>query len=394
MTRPNELVVTTLDALDDCCARLAHSKVFGFDTEFVGETSYHPELCLIQVATDDTLYLIDPFAFESLDAFWNVVVHPDHLVVVHAGREEIRLCHLASGKAPGNVFDLQIAAGLIGLTYPISHGNLVEALLGKRLSKGETLTEWRHRPLTGEQIGYAFDDVRHLLPLYRKLHKRLEELGRLDWAGEEFARLREQSQVDEAGLAPTGEKWRKLKGSGTLDRRRLAVLRAIFQWREELAHKANRPPRSLLRDDLLVEIARRNPRSAKDLHVVRGLAKKHADALMPVIEAARALPADEMPAPYDREADPPQVALLSSVLGLVLADWCARRHVAPALAASAGDLKALVKGRLRQTAPTPESPLARGWRAQEVTPALEVFLDGKTSLRVRDAVSPAPFVVE
>src|SRR5258708_6236112 len=128
MTKSNELVITTLDALDDCCGRLAQSKVFGFDTEFVGETSYHPELCLIQVATDDTLYLIDPFAFESLDAFWNVVVHPDHLVVVHAGREEIRLCQLASGKAPGNVFDLQIAAGLVGLTYPIGHGNLVEAI--------------------------------------------------------------------------------------------------------------------------------------------------------------------------------------------------------------------------------------------------------------------------
>src|SRR5688500_18246080 len=103
MDAPHEVLVDTPDALDACCKHLAQCPTFGLDTEFVGEHSYHPELCLVQVATDSTLYLIDPFAFESLQPFWATVVDPAHTVVVHAGREEIRLCHLACGQAPANV---------------------------------------------------------------------------------------------------------------------------------------------------------------------------------------------------------------------------------------------------------------------------------------------------
>src|SRR5262245_14787833 len=125
MDAPREVLVDSADALEACCTHLARCPTFGFDTEFVGEHSYHPELCLIQVATDTALYLIDPFAFDSLAPFWQLVVDPAHTVVVHAGREEIRLCHLACGKAPAKLVDLQIAAGLVGYPYPLGHGPLI-----------------------------------------------------------------------------------------------------------------------------------------------------------------------------------------------------------------------------------------------------------------------------
>src|SRR5437764_984793 len=134
-----EVLVSRPDELPACCEHLAACKRFGFDTEFVGEDTYHPHLCLVQVATPEKLYLIDPLSAGPLDAFWNLVVDPANLVVVHAGREEIRLCHLWTGKIPGNIFDLQIAAGLVGLAYPLSHAALVSQLLGVQLSKGETL---------------------------------------------------------------------------------------------------------------------------------------------------------------------------------------------------------------------------------------------------------------
>ena len=121
--------------------------------------------------------------------------------MVHAGREEVRLCHLWSGEVPGNLFDLQIAAGLAGLPYPLGHGNLVNQVLGVQISKGETLTEWRNRPLTREQIRYAFDDVRYLLPAWERLSAKLDELGRLAWAREEFARLKVQSTPEEPAEA-------------------------------------------------------------------------------------------------------------------------------------------------------------------------------------------------
>ncbi len=209
MSELREEIVTHPEELTACCAELAKCPHFGFDTEFVGEDTYHPSLCLVQVATPDCLYLIDPLTAGPLDAFWQLVVDPARIVVVHAGREEVRLCRLWTGRAPGNLFDLQLAAGLAGLAYPLGHGTLVHQVLGMQMTKGETLTEWRHRPLTSGQIRYAFDDVRYLLPLWQRLSERLEKLGRADWAREEFARLAVNAAPDE----PATEKWRKLAAS-------------------------------------------------------------------------------------------------------------------------------------------------------------------------------------
>src|SRR5919204_4254244 len=181
MAKLPEQIISAAEELPACCEHLASCQRFGLDTEFVGEDSYHPRLCLIQVATAERLILIDPLTVGPLDAFWKLVVDPANLVVVHAGREEVRLCRLWTGQAPGNLFDLQIAAGLVGLPYPLGHAALVGQLLGVQLAKGETLTEWRDRPLTPQQIRYAFDDVRFLLPLWQRLSGRLEELGRQDW---------------------------------------------------------------------------------------------------------------------------------------------------------------------------------------------------------------------
>ena len=88
MTEVREVVVDTPEALAACCAALAEWPVLGFDTEFVGEETYHPRLCLVQVATPTTLYLIDPFVTGPLDAFWRLLLDPQRVVVVHAGRRE------------------------------------------------------------------------------------------------------------------------------------------------------------------------------------------------------------------------------------------------------------------------------------------------------------------
>src|SRR3954452_6959600 len=125
MSDIREEIVSAPEELAACCRHLAASPALGFDTEFIGEETYHPRLCLVQVATEDRLFLIDPLSAGPLDAFWKLVVDPGRIVVVHAGREEVRLCRLWTGFAPGNLFDLQLAAGLAGLAYPIGHGNLV-----------------------------------------------------------------------------------------------------------------------------------------------------------------------------------------------------------------------------------------------------------------------------
>src|SRR5438046_274533 len=217
----------------------------------------------------------------------------------------------------------------------MGHGNLVNQLLGVQLAKGETLTEWRDRPLTQQQIRYAFDDVRYLLPLWRRLAKRLESSGRGDWAREEFVRLAEHA----APAEPAMDKWRKLRGLGALDRRRLAVVRELYRWRTELAARSDRPPRVLVRDDLLIECARRNTGRGRGLHVIRGSPRLHLPAIMEVVNRARALPIAECPTLPDRDQDPPQVALIGNILGAVLGDFCTRNQLAANLVASGHEMK-------------------------------------------------------
>jgi ribonuclease D len=384
-----EQIVSSPRELSDCCERLVLSRRFGFDTEFVGEDSYHPRLCLIQVATEEQLYLVDPLTVGPLDAFWNLVVDPANLVIVHAGREEIRLCRLWTGRVPENLFDLQISAGLVGYAYPLGHAALVQQVLGISVAKGETLTEWRDRPLTAKQIRYAFDDVRYLLPLWERLSKQLAELGRMEWAREEFKRLTTAASPDE----PDGEKWRKLRGIGSLNRRELTIVRELSRWRDETAARSNRPIRAVVRDDLLIEIARRNPHREGDLQIVRGLPRRYVRPILDVVDQARSIPLDQCPVVLEREQDPPQATMLASAVSAVLANFCAQMKLAYNLVGNNQDVKLLVRSHLAGIPLPEESLLAGGWRGRHILPELKAFLDGRLSLRVVQPNSEVPFAV-
>jgi ribonuclease D len=383
--------IVSAQELADCCAYLAGQSVIGLDTEFVGEQTYHPHLCLIQVATREKLILIDPLSVGVLDAFWALIADPKRTVVVHAGREEVRLCRILYGEVPGSIFDLQLAAGLVGMSFPMSHGNLVRELLHVSLRKRETLTEWRERPLTREQIDYAYDDVRYLLPLWEKLSARLRELDRLDWAREEFERLANMPLVEEAAVV---EKWRRLKGMGSLGRKQLAMVRELFLWREEVALRTNRPPRTLVRDDLLIEIVRRHPTSERDLQSIRGLPRRDAAAILAVLERARKLPHEDLPEPLERIQDPPNVALIAGVLQAVVGDVAVRQSIAPNLIASSNDVRELVRSQMNGQHLPHTLPLTRGWRARHILPELLAVLEGKRTLRIVDLNAESPFAVD
>jgi ribonuclease D len=383
-----EQVVTTPEDLAECCRHIADVPAFGLDTEFVGEDTYHPHLCLVQVATPERLILIDPLTTGPLDEFWALATDSSHEVIVHAGREEVRLCRLWAGKPPGKLRDLQIAAGLVGFSYPMSHASLVSQVLKIQMAKGETLTEWRDRPLTSAQVRYAFDDVRHLLALWAHLRTLLDTLGRFAWAEEEFERLAIATGGDEIAV----ERWRKLRGLGALDRRRLAMVRELYVWREETAAKTNRPARVICRDDLLVEIAKRNPTHERDLAVVRGLSRRHLAAILHVLDKARRLPMEACPPPAGREQDSPQTLMVAGVLNAVLADLCARQRLAANLVASGADVRTLIRS--HPNVMPLESLLGQGWRHKHILPELRAVLAGEVQIRVRDARSETPFGYE
>jgi ribonuclease D len=157
----------------------------------------------------------------------------------------------------------------------------------------------------------------------------------------------------------------------------------VYGWRDKFAERLNRPPRFMMRDDLLVEIARRAPTRAEDLHTLRGLPRGQEDAILEAVRRARALPLEQCPYPETRDNDPPNIALLGSLLNVVLNDFAGRNRIAGNLIASGSDLKALARSRATDSK-LPDVPLCRGWRAKFVLPELLALLAGDTAIRVAD----------
>lgn len=384
-----ERIIDHPEALAHAVEHLAQAGVIGFDTEFVGEQSFHPELCLIQIASADRLYLIDPQSCGDLSAFWELMTSGRVEVIVHAGREEIRQCIRATGVGPKRCFDVQIAAGLLGLGYPLGHASLVNQLLGANLSKTETLTDWRTRPLTPQQIRYAYDDVRFLLPLYSGMKARLERLKRLDWAEEEFARL----ATIAADEAPNNlERWRKVKGTSSLHPRQLAVLKEIFAWRQERAEVLDRPARTLIRDEIMVDIIKRDPKTTADLIGMRGLgvARRDLEGLIAAIERGRRTPTDQWPKSSPKDVDPPQLAVLVDFLQVVMGHVSLQMKLSASLICTMSDLRYVIKRALGDKVPAQASLLNEGWRAKHIRPLLEAVLKGDYALRVGKLHGIAP----
>ncbi len=388
------MIITTERELSELCRRMADAPWIAFDTEFVSEHTYRPQLCLVQVAVDDYLAAIDPLAVHELAPFWQALAEEGHETIVHAGREELVFSLAATGRPPARLFDVQLAAGFIGMEYPAGYGNLISRLLGRTPRKGETRTDWRRRPLSDRQIDYALEDVRHLPALRDKLRGRLEELGRLEWFQTEMADF----QAEVAGMH-TRERWRKVAGSSSLSSRSQAIVRELWQWREQEAARRDCPTRRVLRDDLIVELAKRRSADAKQIRAVRGLERgdlqRHLPAMCEAIARALEVPDDACPETIRRDASP-QLTMLGQFLSSALSSICRAAEVAPSLVGTPNDVRELVAYQLGEwNAPSGELPvLAQGWRAEVVGHLLDDLLAGKVSIRIRDPRAEQPLAFE
>ena len=149
----------------------AHQQVkqIGIDTEFVGEKRYKPLICLIQTASEIGNYIIDPLVISDLSPFLQLIENPNILKITHAGDNDYRGFYQNFGILPKNIFDTQIASAFLDVKYPISFKKLVETEFNYHLDKSHTVTQWDNRPLTGDQLQYALDDVLPLIELYERL---------------------------------------------------------------------------------------------------------------------------------------------------------------------------------------------------------------------------------
>jgi ribonuclease D len=393
MAEPQENLI---DKRPDLLALVEHLRAsggFAFDTEFVSEDTFEPVLCLVQVATNDRLAVIDPFKVGDMLPFWDLVNDPTIEVVMHAAGEDLRIGKIQSGRLPERVLDVQVAAGLVGFGYPSSLGNLVSQILGITLAGGETRTDWRRRPLSDAQLRYALDDVRHLLDLADRLDQRIIKLGRAEWAEEEYRDLirRIESRDDE-------DRWRRLPGLQHLNRRGLEVARRLSDWRRENARRGDRPLRQVLRDDLLVAIAKRQPNNRRDLEALRDYNRPHllrvSTEILAVIADAQTVLPEDLPESFGRHEEGPGLAMVINLLSATLTRCSAQARVAASLVGSQADLKELVRWYLGEAPEEPRPDLARGWRGDVCGEALLDVLAGRRSLRIVDPTAPVPVALD
>jgi len=366
--------------LADLVAHVREAGHFAYDSEFIGERSYYPKLCLIQICTIRRIALVDPLRGLDLEPIWQLIADPRVLKIVHAGEQDLEPCLRLTGRLPANVFDTQIACGFIGLAYPSALSKLVRQLLGVQLGKGLTFTHWDHRPLSDVQLAYAADDVRYLPALHERIVQRLDEMGNRQWAMEECASLCEVEAYERGGLAAH----LRLRGAGELLPRNAAVLRELYQWRQEAARRHDTPPRAYLKDSILVDMARQPPTELADLDRVRGLPRPVEQAEGPaILDAVRrglAIPLEEPP-PTPTEETPAERFMTDACWAMVQT-WAFGRGIDASLVGTRGDVadfcRAWREGRVDE-----QSWLMRGWRGQLLGPSLLAMLRGEGELRVR-----------
>ncbi len=380
---------------DELCAHIKKAGLVAFDTEFVSEFTYRPDLCLLQFATKQRCVAVDPFEVKNLDAWWELMADEKTEIIIHGGREEVRFCLTYTGKPPGKLWDVQIAEGLRGRSFPLGYEALVKRVIGKTAHGRETRSDWRRRPLTEKQIAYALDDVRHMPEIFERQKKSLKQLNRLDWVAAEFERF-----IDEVEAERSPDSWQRLSGLHRLKPRELAVAREIWRWREQESETKNRPARKILRDDLIIELARRQPDSVDDLLAVRDMNrteyKKAAPAILKHITIGQKLPDNQLPVlpkqPEDDKAHDEHV--LGQLLGLALANRCAELNVAVPLVSKSADLRHLVRWYVYGEKSGEPPRLTVGWRAEVCGDLLTDVLAGKIALRVSDPQSDHPLTFE
>ena len=368
--------------LAEFCQQARSEGCIGLDTEFHRERRYFPKLALVQLSIEQRSVLVDPFRFENLDPVVGLITDPNVIKILHAGQQDFEIFYQLSGKLPCNVFDTQIAAAMLGMGAQVSLANLVDSLVGVRLKKGESFTDWLQRPLTDRQEAYALADVEHLHAMHDELEQRLEKLGRAEWVREEFARY------EDAGFyeTPPDELFRKVKRFHSLDSKGLAVLRELAKWREQEARRRDRPRRSVVADEVLIELARTQPTQRGKLNSMRGLhaneAQRSGKALLKVIEVGLAIPEEDYPVLKRGRAVNKDMELSAAFVQAFLKVYCAQVSIDSSLIASAGEVEALVHDHLKGCLEDQSFRMLRGWRRELIGDSVLAFLHGEISLRL------------
>jgi ribonuclease D len=288
-------------------------------------------------------------------------------VVFHDADYDLRLLHQDYGWHVRNIFDTRIAAQLLGIRS-FGLAALLEDFFGVRLDKKHQRADWSLRPLTQGMLDYAAQDTRYLLDLRDELRSRLEKLGRLEWAKEEFERLEGTRWEPE----DDSQNFLKIKGARDLTRRELALLRELVPWRDGVARELDRATFRVMGNEVLLDIARKAPTDAKQLAGLKGMPRGILDrggaAILSAVKRGLEVAEEHLPkfpraAKWEREEDfEAKVTKLKTIR-----DGAATRLLLdPGVLCSRERLEAIVRAKPRRVKDLEDVPGLRRWQIGEM----------------------------
>lgn len=357
MSIPHHYIETT-QALEGFCQGIPPGSFITLDTEFIRERTYLPQLCLIQVATETTAALIDPLAPGlSLAPFFQILKDQTILKVFHAARQDVEIFYEYLGEIPTPLYDTQIAAMACGYGESASYESLVQKISHQTLDKTARFSNWSQRPLNSKQVRYALSDVTHLREIYQKLKSVIQEKNREEWIQEELSTLRDPKTYTPDPL--------RLLLKLNLNTSKPAVMTRAYHlilWREKKARQDNRPRQTILRDEVLIELALHNPQSLEELYQTRSvrggsLSKGTPEDLLNTLEYANTLSKEDYPLLPRPSLEPPINSLTQDLLRLLLKYIAHQEGVAEKIIASSSDLNALARYGEKASV-----PCLKGWR--------------------------------
>jgi ribonuclease D len=373
-------IIETTAALAEACETLARSEYLTIDTEFLRETTFWPELCLIQLAGPEIEVIVDPLAKDlDLAPFFALMANTAVLKVFHAARQDIEIIVNRGDLIPHPIFDTQVAAMVCGFGDSVSYDQLVQKIKGVHIDKSSRFTDWSRRPLTEKQLEYALADVTHLRDVYLALKEKLEAAGRSLWLTEEMAVLEARETYD---LHPD-DAWKRLK-MRVKKPIELAVLQKVAAWREREARNRNVPRSRILKDDTIYEIAQQQPADAEALARLRTIPKgwersQSGGALLEAIGEALAIPKTDLPRLPRQTHVPEGAAAASEMLKVLLKIVSEKEGVAAKIIANSDDLeKIAIDGEAADVA------ALHGWRRELFGETALNLITGKVALRFID----------
>ncbi len=373
-------MITNTADLAKACEQLAQSDFVTVDTEFIRETTFWPELCLIQVAGPDGEYIVDPLA-DGIDLapFFSLMENEAVIKVFHAARQDLEIIYHLSNVIPHPLFDTQVAAMVCGFGDSVSYDQLVQKTKGVQIDKTSRFTDWRRRPLSEKQLDYAMADVTHLRDVYLALKEELEREERTHWLADEMKVLESPETYD----VHPDDAWRRLK----LRIRKpieLAILQKVAAWRERMARERNQPRGRILKDDAIYEIAQQQPKDSEALGKLRTIPRgwersNQATGLVEAVLSALEIPKEDLPRLPKQKHSPEGAASASELLKVLLKRVSEKHGVAPKIIASSDDLD-----RIAAEAENAEVPALSGWRRELFGDLALKLLDGGVALRFVD----------